>query len=334
MYRISLLVSLISYVSISFGQFSWDNYKYIVLDDASAITIIGSGQESFTINHTFLIEDPLHAEFENFNSDITYKKQPSCLELNEEQFVYLNKFEMAVAFGKIYLLPGGNVRLDIFDAIGGWNSPVFSQLQGPMSPGAYNIQSKSAMKALALGVGRRPHKFNEASSNAYFNSSEIVATEFLANDPSRGGIATKEKIEYANILFQSKDVVTDIASVFILSSESKTCGGRETNSEGLSQIASLKLMPYFKVLDRSNLDAVLDEQKLNMSGITAESAVLSLGKIQGSEGIIFCQESCVSGQQMQSIKLLDCNTGEQQWIATGFGANPLNLMDAILQEIK
>ena len=181
---------------------------------------------------------------------------------------------------------------------------------------------------------RVSRSFDEARLNAYFHSAEISAEEFLKLDPYRIGSISQEKIVYENVLFESKLVVSEISSVFVLSTASQSCEGVESDAQGLATIVSLKLMPHFNILERSNLDQVLEEQKLSLSGITDESTVLSLGKIQGSDGVVFCQETCVSGQQMQTVKLLDCNTGEQQWIATGFGGNPLDLMDAIIQEIK
>ena len=92
-------------------------------------------------------------------------------------------------------------------------------------------------------------------------------------------------------------------------------------------------MTNYKILDRSNLSTLLEEHKLSMSGLTDETELLNIGKLKGAEGIVFCQEACLSGQQILTVKLLDCNTGEQKWIATGLACDPLDLMTTIKQEI-
>jgi len=314
------------------GQFSFDNYKYILIDNESEITISAFGEESFN-----LIENcyfPIHLAFDDFNHEKTFRKQPACIEITEEDFKYLNKFEAAVAFAKIYLRPFGVIEFQIYDIIGGWNQPVHTHLSYPTVGGGISHNYNSSAKRLGLLLSSAVKSHNLSASNAYFNSAEIVATKFLKQDPSRGGQIEVKKVEYKNVLFQSKKELSKIHSIFVLSTESKNCNGTKSDGDGLAQIVSLKLMPHFRILERSNLDAVLDEQKLNLSGITEESTVLNIGKIHGSGGIIFCQESCISGQQMQTVKLLDCNTGEQEWIATGFGNNPIDLMNAIIQEIR
>ena len=325
----------LSIVSTSlWGQFSWNNYKHILIDCESEIVMKTFNGDDQTLSYN-AVNTPIRLVFDDYDPEIQKKKVPSCTEITEEQFMYLNKFETAVAFGKIRYNATGAVTFSIYDASSGWNEPVQVFFSGPQTYGWFGHVAESAAKAIASELRvENIRNFDEASSNAYFNSSELTAKQFMDADPFRGGEVEEVKIDYKNVLFQSKDETTDINSIFVISSDSKSCSGVESDGEGLAQLVSLKLMPHFQILERSNLESVLEEQKLSMSGITDESTVLSLGKIQGSEGVVFCQETCVSGQQMQTVKLLDCNTGEQQWIATGFGGNPLVLMDAIIQEIK
>lgn len=49
--------------------------------------------------------------------------------------------------------------------------------------------------------------------------------------------------------------------------------------------ATISENPYFKVIDRKNLDNILSEQNFQSSGLTDEASVVKLGKIMGAEGI-------------------------------------------------
>lgn len=336
MHKFIVLLSLTVFTTSLWGQFSWGNYKYILIDCESEIVL-----KTFRSPETTLayggIPNPIRLAFDDYNPSNKSKKSKACAEITEDQFKYLNRFETAVAFGKIRFESNGKVSLSIYDATSDWDSPVWRRVGNPLQKGFPGVVYSSSSVAIANYLKNRARvsrSFDEASSNAYFDSVEISAEEFLKLDPYRTGSISQEKIVYENVLFESKLVVSEISSVFVLSTASQSCEGVESDAQGLATIVSLKLMPHFNILERSNLDQVLEEQKLSLSGITDESTVLSLGKIQGSDGVVFCQETCVSGQQMQTVKLLDCNTGEQQWIATGFGGNPLDLMDAIIQEIK
>ena len=318
----------------SWCQFSWNNYKHILIDCETEIVLKPFNGEEQILPHRD-IKTPIRLAFDDYKPESQKKKTPSCTEITEDQFQYLNKFETAVAFGKIRFAATGGVSFSVYDASAGWNEPVQVFFSGPQIFGRFGAVVESASKALASKLRLEDIKnFDEASSNAYFTATEVTAKQFLEADPFRGGELEVDKIDYKNVLFQSKDEMNDINSVFVLSIDSKPCSGVDSDGDGLAQLASLKLMPHFQILERSNLESVLEEQKLAMSGIADELTVLNLGKIQGSEGVVFCQETCVSGQQMQTVKLLDCSTGEQQWIATGFGGNPLILLDAIIQEIQ
>lgn len=315
-----------------FAQFDWSNYRYVHLQQVSNLTIKTSGKDDVSLSLIGVL--PVVSEgFEKFDPERSYRKTPACLLLEEDEFKYMNRFEVAVLFGKLSFNEFGTLNVDFFDATSGWDTPVLSLNQSAVSQGGFIHQLESSARYLKGTLATKIKTFDEAGSNAYFNQVQITAVDFLASDPLRQGLVQKERVEYRNVLFQSNESHQQISSIFVVSKESNPCNQIESNSDGLAQIVSLKLMRHYKVLDRSNLDTMLAEQKLSMTGLTDESTLLSIGQIQGSEGIVFCQETCVSGQQMQTVKLLDCSTGEQQWIATGFGGNPLELMDAIIQEI-
>lgn len=330
-FRLALFL-LVFFVSNLSAQFDWSYYKYVLIEHDTKFVVKTSGKPDELVSLN--IEQPIHEAFEDFNPEKQKKKTPACSEITVDQFKFLNKFEVAVAFVHVSYDAFGKVVLDVFDSATGWSKPAASFSFSPTYPGRFELMAESASNACKLWIQSAvPANFDEANSNAYFSNTERTAYDFFGDHPSRGGVLTKEKKVFENILFESKEEIGDINSVFIIGLPSQGCDGVKTQGEGLVQIASLKLMPHFKILERSNLDAVLEEQKLSVSGLTDESTLLSLGKLEGSEGIIFCQESCISGKSIQTVKLLDCNTGEQQWIASGFGEDPLILMDAVIQEL-
>jgi curli biogenesis system outer membrane secretion channel CsgG len=66
------------------------------------------------------------------------------------------------------------------------------------------------------------------------------------------------------------------------------------------------------MVERGSLDAVLKEQKFQMSGNVDDDSVISLGKLSGAETVLTGSISGYGENRRLTVKALDVKTGEIQ----------------------
>lgn len=346
----SLFFSLLT--SYGFAQhtkqadnFAWEHYKYIVVDQGSYLVFAPIGgiapwpdqaaaRPQLVLVNEDIFEDVKYC-FKDFDPDLVSSKQ-GCISVRPDQFDFIGKNEQAVGFAKLFVTGDEMVQIDVYDVTGGWLEPVFSmkwkndEVSSSAKKGGKIPQLKEHAEGLSDRLRTRYTKFNLSASNLYFSDSELTAKEMLVSDPSKTGKPATVEEEYPDVMLSLSDEMTTLKSVFVIGMASTDCNGRSTNADGLSQLASQKLNGRYTFLERAQLQALIDEQKLGMSGLIEENTIIDLGKVQGADGVLLCQETCVGGSPMQTVKLLNCTTGAQEWIASTFSGNVVNLFEAIL----
>ena len=105
--------------------------------------------------------------------------------------------------------------------------------------------------------------------------------------------------------------------VFVVALSGMDCNGMMSSE--FSQLLEPRLLMHMNVLEREHLNRIFEEQKLGMTGALKESEVIEAGKLSGAEAIVICQADCISGKSMLRCKLVNCESGQQWWNATGFG---------------
>ena len=125
-----------------------------------------------------------------------------------------------------------------------------------------------------------------------------------------------------------KDIVVDRISVVPV--QGVDCQGQERTGQEIASIVEGSLLGIYDIVERRNLERVLDEQKLALSGILFEKSAVEAGCNIGAQGIVFTEYGCISGKETIQVKLVDCQTSELYWSATGFGSSILS----VVQEIK
>lgn len=329
--------------------FGWSHYKYVVVEQGSFLAFAPkggiapwpeqNGDDPDMVEVKEDIFEDIKKCFKHFTNENAASTQ-GCIALIPDQFDYIGKFEQAVAFIKLFVTEDEMIQLDLYDVTLGWSAPVLSikWQEEDVSSAAKKDGKIAVLREHAEGLSdrlpTRYAKFDMAQSNNYFLNTDLTAKTMLASDPSRTGKPELSKKVYPNVMLSVVDNLSSLKSVFILGLNSTKCDGTSSSADGLAQLAALKLMNKYTLLERSQLEALIEEQKLGASGLVEESTIVDLGKIQGSDGIVLCQESCVGGSPMQTVKLLNCVTGEQEWIASSFDSNAINIFEAILQELE
>lgn len=125
-----------------------------------------------------------------------------------------------------------------------------------------------------------------------------------------------------------KDIIVE--RVAVVPTEGMDCSGNLRSGQELASIVEGSVLGYYEVVERRNLERVLDEQKLALSGIMFEKSTVEAGCNIGAQGIIFTEFGCIGGEETIQVKLVDCQTSELYWSATGHGSSILD----VVKEIK
>ncbi|MBI1929795.1 SUMF1/EgtB/PvdO family nonheme iron enzyme, partial [Candidatus Poribacteria bacterium] len=93
----------------------------------------------------------------------------------------------------------------------------------------------------------------------------------------------------------------------------------------------------FKVVDRENLESLLTEQKLSLTGLVDPNKIKELGQIYGVDAFIFGSERTEAGKTVLALQMIDVNTATVIWgeeagkggTAATPGAEPTEPLDKI-----
>lgn len=84
--------------------------------------------------------------------------------------------------------------------------------------------------------------------------------------------------------------------------------------------------PFITVVDRDNIQKILDEQKLGMSGVVDESSAVSAGKLLGAQAVLMgslisyqedngrLRQSTKEGYEGYQVKEMNTETGQEQYV--------------------
>ncbi len=81
----------------------------------------------------------------------------------------------------------------------------------------------------------------------------------------------------------------------------------DVTSKMITRLVNLR---RFKVIERSALDKIMKEQKLQASGIVDDRTAVSLGKLSGADAMILGTVSFIGGTGKVSARVIDVETGE------------------------
>ena len=129
-----------------------------------------------------------------------------------------------------------------------------------------------------------------------------------------------------------KDIVVN--TVAVLPIDGIDCNGKTVSGQDIASFTEGALLGLYNVVERRNLERVLDEQKLALSGILFEKSAVEAGCNVGAQGIIFTEYGCLTGQEVIQLKLVDCQTSELYWSATGINATATQVLDKVREELE
>ena len=126
----------------------------------------------------------------------------------------------------------------------------------------------------------------------------------------------------------------DVTSVAVIPKPGIDCYGEEYSSESLASFAENHILAHYSVVDRRNLDSVLEELRLQMSGLTFEQDVISSGCIENAQAYLFVQQNCMSGNEMIEVRLVHCETSNVIWSCSGLNSTLQTVLERVDDELR
>lgn len=152
-----------------------------------------------------------------------------------------------------------------------------------------------------------------------------------APDHSNAAVAEAGKVD--GVVVTIKDTESAIRNIFVVAVDARNCRGAD-DPVILEEQAGVRLLRHYDVLERRDMDAVLDESARGMNGLFNEDSFVEAGLLAGAEGVVLLRESCVAGAPYFSAKLVDCQTGRQVWAGTSEGRSLGALMGVIAARLS
>jgi TolB-like protein len=107
------------------------------------------------------------------------------------------------------------------------------------------------------------------------------------------------------------------------------------DAEGLQQTLSeqvlveLSKVPGIKLVERSQLDKVLEEQQLGASELVEDEERLQLGRIIGAQRMVFGSFIAAPGQVRADLRVVEVETGMTKMTETATSANLDGIVEAV-----
>jgi hypothetical protein len=104
-----------------------------------------------------------------------------------------------------------------------------------------------------------------------------------------------------------------LSSIVLMSKEIDGCCN--SSRDLILDMISLGLSEKYNLIDRTQLDAIIEEQKLQLSGLTNDDKAIEAGMIVGAQYSVITNCSCMDGAPAYSIKFINCETSEVSYSA-------------------
>ena len=137
-----------------------------------------------------------------------------------------------------------------------------------------------------------------------------------------------------HLSFQKSDSTFSINSIAVIPKEVKNCVGTVLSADELAAFTETNILYHYNVTDRRHLKAILDEQRLQMSGLTFEETVLESGCIENAQAYLFVREGCLKGDEIIELRLVHCETSTLVWSCTGINASLQEVLERINEELS
>ena len=182
----------------------------------------------------------------------------------------------------------------------------------------------------SIPQGREIRIFEIRLAEARWSSREKMTSE-VSNDILRlcetiysdEASKVKQEVQTKGIISTSGIPPSQGTSLLILTNGAEPCC--QISSDLLGELTSMGFQKNYRVIDRETLDRILDEQKMQMTGLVNSDFAVEAGQLTGAQQVVISQCYCNNEDAVYSIKIIDCSTAEVSSSALFSLGSPLEL---------
>lgn len=237
--------------------------------------------------------------------------------------------EEAIRQGALVMLPGNRISIAPDSA-----PPVVGEEEDEwVPPVAYGFTFNYVYR-YSLTCG-------ETCSEVYASLNDLNTGELLASlrfEQPRISAACKNEIVHKLIEELTRkgtvrvnvQVVADarpIKTVAVIDEGGEDC--HRKSSEAWAAELATALLGAYTVVDRSNVDDLLNEQRTSMEVTFDATEFVEAGRLVGAEGLVFVKAGCAAGRDVVDVKMTDTTLGTLCWSMHGENTDARILVDRL-----
>lgn len=188
-----------------------------------------------------------------------------------------------------------------------------------------NIQEDNVFIKTTINDGR----WSVIQQNKSEISQQIISLcNSLISDKELADKISSTSNHLASYFESSGTLPMDQSSIVLMSNEINSCCN---SSKDLTlDMVSIGLSEKYNLIDRTQLDAIIEEQRLQLSGLTNDDKAIQAGMIVGAQYSVIVNCSCMDGGPAYSIKFINCETSEVSYSAI-FQTESLSMVPGVLK---
>ena len=225
--------------------------------------------------------------------------------------------EEAIRQGALMLLPGNRIAI----APDSGSPVVAEEATEWVPPTAYRFTFNYVYRS-SMSCG-------ETCSEVYASLNDLSSGELLASlrfDQPRISSACKNEVVHkliedltrkgtVRVTAEVEANARAIQTIAVIDEGGVDCH-RKSSQTWAAEIATA-LLGQYSVVDRSNVDDLLEEQRTSMEVTFDATEFVEAGRLVGAEGLVFVKAGCVSGRDVVDVKMTDTTLGTLCWSMHG-----------------
>ena len=137
------------------------------------------------------------------------------------------------------------------------------------------------------------------TNNSFGNTEQTPRSEHSSGKPQRGTDASEIALS------MQRNLERDVRA-FVYADDGVTCSGEQIKHASLEDLVTSYFGTDLRILERRNLEVILNEQKSGMQGIFDESTIVEAGKLAGAQYVLIPKVSCFLGEETYNLKIISC----------------------------
>ena len=150
----------------------------------------------------------------------------------------------------------------------------------------------------------------------------------------KGSLNTNADNVMPEITFEAADTTYAINAVAVIGKEINDCSGNSSSADELAAYTENNILAHYDVIDRRHFEDILNEHRIQMSGVTLERTLIENGCIENAQGYLFVSSGCLLGDNMIELRLVHCETSSLVWSCTGINATAKQILDKVREELE